>query len=110
MKIQWKEKYWIGNLRHVTEKVRLKLENKVEFGKGRRNLENEAGIGNVEDRKSKEGIKNLGIAKVRQGMEKVRLKLENKVVWKRMAELRYWGGVGKVEVGNRKNKAGKVKK
>ena len=79
MKIQRKEKYWIGNLRHVIEKVRLKLENKAEFGKGRRNLENETGIGNVEDKKSKEGIKKLGIAKVRQGMEKVRLKLENKV-------------------------------
>ena len=79
MKSQGKEKYWIGNVRHVLEKLRLKLENKVEFGKGRRNLENEAGIGNVGDRKSKEGIKNLGIAKVRQGMEKVRLKLEIKV-------------------------------
>ena len=35
----------------------------MEFGKGRRNLENEAGIVNVEDRKSKEGIKKVGNSK-----------------------------------------------
>ena len=57
MKIQGKEKYWIGNVWHVIEKVRLKYENKAELVKGRRNLENEERIGNVENRKSKEGIK-----------------------------------------------------
>ena len=113
MKIQGKEKYWIGNLRHVIEKVRLKLENKMEFEKGRCNLENEAGIGNVEDRKSKEGkkklgirkskegIKKLGIAKVRQGMEKVRLKLENKVECGKV-----WGNL-EIEAGLEKSKIGK---
>ena len=49
------------------EKVRLKLENKVECGKGWRNLEIEAGIEKVEDRKVKRKLKMFKIiAKVRQ--------------------------------------------
>ena len=73
----------------------------MEFGKGRRNLENQVGIGNVEDRKSKEGIKKLGIAKVRQGIEKVRLKLENKVECGKV-----WGNL-EIEAGLEKSKIGK---
>ena len=49
------------------EKVRLKLENKVECGKGWRKLEIEAGIEKVEDRKVKRKLKMFKIiAKVRQ--------------------------------------------
>ena len=61
-------------------------------------MENEERIGNVENRKSKEGIKKFGIAKVRQEWKKVRLKLENKVeCGKGWRNLEIEAGIEKVE-------------